>query len=90
MHSKFVYYYYYVFLDAPWSPSCQALEPEFNKVAKKLLVEKSPIRLAKVDATVEKDVADKFNIKGYPQMKFVGRGRPMEYVGQFFVITYLL
>ena len=50
---------------APWCGHCQALEPEYAQAAKDLAEKKSTIKLAKLDATAEKETGTKFNIEGF-------------------------
>jgi len=66
---------------APWCGHCIALEPEYKKAAKMLSEADSPVSLAKVDATKEKKVAEKFKIEGFPTLKFFNQGQPSEYSG---------
>ncbi len=54
---------------------------EYDKAAEQLKKSDSKIRLAKVDATVERDLGDKFKIQGFPTLKFFKNGKAKEYNG---------
>ncbi|KAI6241659.1 putative protein disulfide-isomerase A4 [Aphelenchoides fujianensis] len=62
---------------APWCGHCKQLAPEYAKAAAKL-----DIPLVKVDATVEKELGQKYAVQGYPTIKFWKEGEePIDYDG---------
>lgn len=64
---------------APWCGHCKSLAPEYAKAAKQLIDE--PVKLAKVDATEEKGIGERFGIKGFPSLKFFNSGKASDYSG---------
>lgn len=61
--------------DAPWCRHCQALEPVYAQVAAQLKSQSSPVRLAKVDGTQEKELVKEFEVNGFPSLKLFTEGQ---------------
>jgi len=66
---------------APWCGHCKSLAPAYAAAAKLLVDSGSDIKLATVDATIEQDLAQKYDVKGYPTIKFFSDGTTFEYSG---------
>lgn len=67
---------------APWCGYCQKMAPEYANAAQ--YISQSGIqyiKLGKVDATIESDLAKKFGIHEYPTLKFFKSGQPIDYTG---------
>ncbi|KAI4385497.1 hypothetical protein MLD38_003516 [Melastoma candidum] len=66
---------------APWCGHCQALAPEYAAAATDLK-EAGEVFLAKVDATEEEDLAQKYEVQGFPTIYFFVDGVHKPYNGQ--------
>ncbi|KAJ2954256.1 hypothetical protein O0L34_g2505 [Tuta absoluta] len=59
---------------APWCGHCKRIKPEFEKAATKIKNQKINGILAAVDATKEPSLASRFDVKGYPTLKYFSKG----------------
>jgi len=58
---------------APWCGHCKKLKPVYEEVASAFSNEANVV-VAKVDATAESDLGSKYEVKGYPTIKFFPKG----------------
>ena len=63
--------------------------PEYDKASLQLVADGSSIKLAKVDATVESDLAEEYGVRGYPTLFFFKSGNKKEYNGWYNLKSYL-
>lgn len=71
--------YVFVKFYAPWCGHCKKMAPALAKAASMALEELPHVKIAKVDATVQKETAKKVSIGGYPTLKFFYKGKPVDY-----------
>ena len=64
---------------APWCGHCKKFHPEYAKAA--VTLKKENLILAKLDATVNKKMAEKYKIQGFPTTKLFIKGDAIEYNG---------
>jgi len=58
---------------APWCGHCKTLAPEYEVVADAFAKENSVV-IAKVDADAHRDLGSKFDVHGFPTLKFFPKG----------------
>lgn len=59
----------------------QTLAPEYAKAALRLAETHPSVVLAKVDATEESELAERFGIDGFPTLKWLTSGGEVDYTG---------
>ena len=64
---------------APWCGHCKTLAPVYEEVATKL---KGKVNVAKVDVTANRDLGSRFDIKGFPTVKFLSKGSVYDFRGR--------
>lgn len=64
---------------APWCGHCKHMVPEYKKLAELVGSDpllKSKVVVAKVNADAHRSLGEKFDVKGFPTIKFFPRGKP--------------
>ena len=61
---------HFIMFYAPWCGHCKKLQPEWDSAAKTLKESAPEVRLAKVDATENRDTGSKFDVQGFPTIKW--------------------
>ncbi|XP_064481351.1 protein disulfide-isomerase A5-like [Ornithodoros turicata] len=63
---------------APWCGHCKNMKAAYAEAAAAMDSQKIPGALAAVDATVERDLASKYNVRGFPTLKYFKNGNLVE------------
>mmetsp|Transcript_14458 Transcript_14458/g.14510 ORF Transcript_14458/g.14510 Transcript_14458/m.14510 type:complete len:193 (+) Transcript_14458:27-605(+) len=66
---------------SPWSQSSKSLIPEYSKAASALRTRDPAIFIAKVDASVNPVLAEKYGITEYPTLKYISEEGSIKYTG---------
>lgn len=66
---------------APWCGHCKHLAPEYDKAAQILANDSTKVILTEIDATQEKELAERFKIQGFPTLLYYIKGEYLEYDG---------
>ncbi|KAK9396610.1 Protein disulfide-isomerase A4 [Crotalus adamanteus] len=60
---------------------CKQFASEYEKIAKTLKENDPPIPVAKIDATSASTLSSQFDVSGYPTIKILKKGQPVDYDG---------
>jgi len=63
---------------APWCGHCKAMKADYARAAQQLTEEGVSHVLAAVDATVETELGQRFEVRGYPTIKLFSKGQEVE------------
>lgn len=63
---------------APWCGHCKKLAPHYDRLSEEGV---DQVTVAKVDATVETELASKYEVKGYPTLKWFINGTEYDFKG---------
>jgi len=61
---------HFVMFHAPWCGQCKKLKPFWNKIPG--MADSFKVSIAKLDATKENKISNKYDIKAYPTLKIIG------------------
>jgi protein disulfide-isomerase A1 len=75
------YDYLLVEFYAPWCGHCKKLAPEYEAAAEVLSAQDPPRTIAKLDATENKAMGDRYEVKGFPTLMWFTNGTKSEYNG---------
>lgn len=64
---------------APWCGHCKKMEPMYEEVAKRL---KGEVNVAKVDVPANRELGTRFDIKGFPTLLLLSKGKMYAYKGR--------
>ena len=64
---------------APWCGHCKSLYPTWFEVGTKL--QKYSITVARIDATLYRSAAERYNVRGFPTIRLISKDRVVDFVG---------
>lgn len=74
-------YIYILLFSSTRCGHCKQFAPEYEKIAQTLKENDPPVPVAKVDATVASGLGNRFDVSGYPTIKILKNGEPVDYDG---------
>jgi len=74
----------FVMFYAPWCGHCKKLAPDWSSLGDAFVGSKEKVVIAKVDADAHKELGNRFDVHGYPTLKWFPKGStsPEDYEGE--------
>ena len=67
---------------APWCGHCKHMAPAWEELSELLAQDEIPVNVAEVDVTANSQLGKQFNVKGFPTLKLLHRGKLYGYRGR--------
>jgi thioredoxin domain-containing protein 5 len=64
---------------APWCGHCRKMEPAYERVSEMLAGE---VNVGRVDVPANRDIGTRFDVKGFPSIKLLSKGKVYDYSGR--------
>jgi protein disulfide-isomerase A1 len=67
---------------APWCGHCQSMAPAYSSLAERMKDLDNGVPVAKIDATVETELGERYGVEGFPTIKLFKNGEAIDFQGE--------